>query len=133
MDMVALQVPLSEMAKKGYTNFDAVVTSDWARVDVEDLAYPVIDRLGTECDVDPIADNDNKTYSEDYPTAQDAKDMVDSNKPYLLELVYDKKHDVLDYVTSTAFSTNGCHKFDPAAYSLVWNCDLLDENNNVIK
>lgn len=117
-DMVALQVPLLGAGA------GEVITSEWARIDVDAKDNVQIDRVGKLCETD------NTTYSEDYSTVAAAKAET---TPYLLELVYNKQHNLLDYVTSTADLFGDCDEFDPADYGLVWNFDLKDENGVVFK
>ena len=126
MDMIALQVPLSAKATNMDPGNDPVVTSDWARVDVDKLTNPVIDRDGFLCDEDKV------NYSEDFSKVADAKAATfEDDKPYVLELIYDQKYDLVDFVATTALGS-ACAEFDPATYGLVYNFDLLDEDGKVI-
>lgn len=118
MDQIALQVPLLGAGA------GEVITSPFYRIDVDAKDNVQIDRVGKLCGAD------NTTYSGNYYSVTAAKAET---TPYLLELVWDKQHNLLDYVTSTADLFGDCAEFDPADYGLVWNFDLKDENDNVFK
>ena len=123
MDMLALQVPLSNKALNGVSGVEATVTSDWARVDDDWDYIGGINRKGEEKDqtayswIDPDYD---LGYRTNYNTVEAAKDEY---KPYMIDVQYDKQVNLIDYLSLFTWSGK---IINPADYGFKYKFDLID-------